>query len=100
MPYKAFRAMGGADGLAAIEREYPTFNESLMVFLPKKADGVDAAGSTHLHEAARNEVRNRSVPTQAFGGGGGALGGIWRIVEQVLRMLCVGMLRKWSGVKT
>ena len=43
--YKAFRAMGGAGGLAALEQECPNFNESLMVFLPKKADGADAAGN-------------------------------------------------------
>ena len=42
--YNAFRVLGAPKGLALLDGEYPAFNESLMVFLPKKADCVDSAG--------------------------------------------------------
>ena len=46
--YDAFRDMCCEDFQSIMERDYPDFNEALMVFLPKKAAGTTVDGMEYF----------------------------------------------------
>ena len=56
--YEALLALGREDYAEVLERDYPTFNESLLHFLPKKSTGRTADGQD-LYEPAN--VRPLSI---------------------------------------